>query len=466
MIFDDHEVADDWNIDRQWRDTVQGHPLGLRVLGNALAAYAVFQAWGNDPAQFQAGRPGRVLLDALPAWKGDERDATQAGALERIRRVLGLALQAADDRLVWHYGLDWPSHRVIVLDARTRRAYPEGRDPLAAPALLDDRAVDEQLVKPLQGPSKALNIVVAPAPIVGYPFVEQVAQLAYVRLAGGRRQARLGRDFEAWSFNPRCLEAVLRELAKAERVLILSGDVHYGFAATLDYWDERDKRRPAQTARLVQLTASGTKNETFLTRTLGGASFAQQRAGFDQWWRWHAALALTLLGAGLTVLPTDHSVLGWETRGPWLRWEGHPLTPRGDPPLEPVPSTTADAIAVPPDWRYRIRFQVDRRDDGERRPQGAPATPPIPQGVGPEQAYRLALVQRSRQRWSQMRRIVGRNNLGDVTFIWSDAERWVRQALWFTFDPNVLAQPGPYTVHDIRFAAPGPNDPKPDLDQG
>ena len=47
MIFDDHDVTDDWNLNPSWRDRVYTSPLGKAIVRNALMAYALFQDWGN-----------------------------------------------------------------------------------------------------------------------------------------------------------------------------------------------------------------------------------------------------------------------------------------------------------------------------------------------------------------------------------------------------------------------------------
>ena len=56
MLADDHDVTDDWflngKVERQLRGTgVIPGPGGRRMMRNALAAYAVFQHWGNDPVR-------------------------------------------------------------------------------------------------------------------------------------------------------------------------------------------------------------------------------------------------------------------------------------------------------------------------------------------------------------------------------------------------------------------------------
>ncbi|GIX21860.1 MAG: hypothetical protein KatS3mg121_0643 [Gammaproteobacteria bacterium] len=49
MMFDDHEVTDDWNLNADWQRRVARRPAGSRIMANALAAFWLFQAWGNDP---------------------------------------------------------------------------------------------------------------------------------------------------------------------------------------------------------------------------------------------------------------------------------------------------------------------------------------------------------------------------------------------------------------------------------
>ncbi len=47
MIFDDHEITDDWNLNPSWRDRVFTSPLGKAIIRNGMMAYALFQDWGN-----------------------------------------------------------------------------------------------------------------------------------------------------------------------------------------------------------------------------------------------------------------------------------------------------------------------------------------------------------------------------------------------------------------------------------
>src|SRR5262249_3776718 len=49
MIFDDHDVTDDWNLSVRWTMEVKARYLGKRIVANAISAFWLFQGWGNDP---------------------------------------------------------------------------------------------------------------------------------------------------------------------------------------------------------------------------------------------------------------------------------------------------------------------------------------------------------------------------------------------------------------------------------
>jgi len=68
MIMDDHDVTDDWNLNPIWVDRVYKTAFGRAILRNGLAAYTLFQDWGNDPLRYMnedtaaAGDARRMLL--------------------------------------------------------------------------------------------------------------------------------------------------------------------------------------------------------------------------------------------------------------------------------------------------------------------------------------------------------------------------------------------------------------------
>ena len=87
MVFDDHDVTDDWNIVRAWRDQVHTTPLGRRIITDALVAYAVFQDWGNDPLKYRTGDYRKLLDEAAKLFPG----ATGPPAVfEGLAKLFGL----------------------------------------------------------------------------------------------------------------------------------------------------------------------------------------------------------------------------------------------------------------------------------------------------------------------------------------------------------------------------------------
>lgn len=55
MMFDDHDITDDWNLSYMWKESVRNSSLGSHVIANGLAAYWAFQGWGNAPESFDDG---------------------------------------------------------------------------------------------------------------------------------------------------------------------------------------------------------------------------------------------------------------------------------------------------------------------------------------------------------------------------------------------------------------------------
>ncbi len=250
MICDDHDVTDDWFLDGAWCAAVLGSPLGRRIVRNALFAYAIFQAWGNDPAQF-ARAGGAGFLAALDAWRGDETDPLT----RLVEEYLGLPisfdgvgeLSHPPNALRWHYTVDGPGYRVFVLDTRTHRAYEE---PHATPGLLSPWALTEQLA----APPAALNIVVSATPVLGVSIVERFQSIDQIH------DDNYAYDREAWSLNRDAHQRLLRALRRMPCVVILSGDVHYGFGSVLQYWDE--SRTHPSTGTIVNFTSSSLHNPT------------------------------------------------------------------------------------------------------------------------------------------------------------------------------------------------------------
>ena len=156
MVFDDHEITDDWNLTPKWAKQTRASALGRAVIRNGLAAGTLFQSWGNDPRAYREGVPRRVLglieaLFASPTAAEPGPDKTAAAELER-RFDLQPAV-SNQTRMIWHFRYDGPGFEVIALDSRTWRGFePEANeqirsrfDPDATATLLTDEAMRLQI---------------------------------------------------------------------------------------------------------------------------------------------------------------------------------------------------------------------------------------------------------------------------------------------------------------------------------
>ena len=134
MVFDDHDITDDWNITPRWAKQTRASALGRAVLRNGLAACTLFQSWGNDPRAYRDGIPRRVLeliarLFASPAPAQPGPDPAAAGELERLFDLAPLPAGPPPPRMTWHFRYDGPGFEVIALDSRTWRGFePEANE--------------------------------------------------------------------------------------------------------------------------------------------------------------------------------------------------------------------------------------------------------------------------------------------------------------------------------------------------
>ncbi len=271
MIFDDHEVTDDWNISRDWITNVNRSAFGRAILRNGLLAYGIFQGWGNDPDTFAAsGDNAAFLTEAAKVLAPNHHvPAADTAALDQC---LGLGAEPdATKQIKWHYQLPGIKHHTVVLDTRTRRGFPNA---LPTPASLLGESLKTQLPAGTSAPpERELLLLVSPVPVLGPSIIEQIAQpladavhdvkLSAARLdysecnPTGQIEGRFVNDVESWAANELAFEEFIARVATHPRVVILSGDVHYGTSLSLDYW-KGGKDEAA--SRIVQLTASALHN--------------------------------------------------------------------------------------------------------------------------------------------------------------------------------------------------------------
>ncbi|MCC2597116.1 alkaline phosphatase D family protein [Pusillimonas sp. MFBS29] len=236
MIFDDHDITDDWNLSAKWETTAYEHPFSRRIVGNALIAYMLCQGWGNRPDVFSDVLDETGALTAKPDAQG-RLDAVAQDAL--IGRLLSFGK--------WGYVLR-TQPTVVVLDTRTRRwrsrrmrSRPSGLMDWESLTELQHELLDETAV-----------VIVSPTPMFGVKLIEVVQRICtFAGLA-------LTVDAENWMAHRGAASVMLnifRHTRTPGNYVVLSGDVHYSFVYDVQV---RDGDR---TPHIWQITSSGIKNE-------------------------------------------------------------------------------------------------------------------------------------------------------------------------------------------------------------
>lgn len=400
MMFDDHEVTDDWHMTRDWVTQVYGSQIARRVMQNALCAYAVFQAWGNTPEQFEGEQAGKKFLDALKDWIQAKMPAgTKANAvLERVIPCKLLpndnveipllkdgALIGSEKVIRWDYRIVFGKYEAVVTDARTRRSFP-GRQ-LAPAEHLSKEAIKLQAPDALGAEfNPEFTLVVSPCNIVTIPdfrkgFVGtglplKVGFSHIIKLAKGegiQKAALLNYDpdvADSWFVADGPFELLIARLAARmpksgnerlpARVIVLSGDVHFSASSRLQYWADKPFGETEGVANLVMahLVSSGFKNENSFWHVLHHTGFEVADVFDDE-----KRLPKTEVLAGYGKKVNDLTPAELDKRKELIdktRWFPNYRPAMFAPNEESAPSLlpyhqTDPAVKIPkPDWFYRI----------------------------------------------------------------------------------------------------------------
>lgn len=492
MMFDDHDVTDDWFLNYYWSEQAIANPRGKRIIQNGLSAFAIFQAWGNTPAYFEDFEGGWDLLEQLKTlYANNSSSGTDWTAVgNTIVPTLQNDLSSVGDLgsfptngkqlaggPIWSFDIVFDSFRVVVLDTRTRRGFQPVignniEDKMYAVHLLSSEAMHTH-VKVNPGYNHDLTIVVSPAPVIGHKLIEGVGQPAKIRASNLKHKkdpsAERGEfeyDFETWSGSTIAFSTLLKELVPYGKVVILSGDVHYAFSAQMQIWDTTNTNNPNANAVIAQLTASSAKNQD-KTTLLSGRRL--QRIG--------EAVTATTPHIIEKVFAWEKPQGGWPDPAPELYrtrtlgyfFPGYHNEPaKGDlivanrstrvVNITPVGKSSIIEIFIEPSWEYSTEFMVDRRDPDDR---GIDLNDPTPLLSEIEKEHSL------RSQFKKGRAALGQNNIGEVTFNWNypAANFQVIHNLWysveFRFKPDGdidLDENLPYTQHIIDLSV---NDNKP-----
>jgi hypothetical protein len=240
MVFDDHDVVDDWNLSARWLEEIAREPWWDDRIAGGLVSYWLYQHWGNL-------RPSELADDELARAVAAADDATDLlfGRVDgwRLDRPGATTTRWSTVRDLGGTG----SARLVLADTRNRRHLVEGQRAVVDAeemAWVADRArVDRDGVDHL--------LLASSLPWLLPHGVHHLERWGEALGAGrwgrvGRRFAetfRAGNDTEHWPSFGRSFDdlgALLRSVGAGEQgsapatALVLSGDVHFSYLAPAD----------------------------------------------------------------------------------------------------------------------------------------------------------------------------------------------------------------------------------------
>jgi phosphodiesterase/alkaline phosphatase D-like protein len=226
MIFDDHDVHDDWNISQAWIEEMRQKDWWNRHILGALASYWVYQHLGNLAPE--AHREDELLKRVKAAE--DAEPILEEFARRADRETSGTR---------WSYCRDLGRTRLIVIDSRAGRQLEEG-----ARSMLDEEEW-QWLEDHVSGDFDHLLLATSLPWLLGrgMHFAEAWSEAV---AAGGWGEAfmpvaeRLRRaiDLEHWAAFGESfarLAEIIRSVGAGERgrppasIVVLSGDVHHAY---------------------------------------------------------------------------------------------------------------------------------------------------------------------------------------------------------------------------------------------
>jgi hypothetical protein len=265
MVFDDHDVIDDWNTSASWVADMRATDWWRERILSGLMSYWVYQHLGNLS-------PAELAADPLYAAVREAPDGT--GALRDF------AARADTDpaSVRWSYRRDFGRVRLVMVDSRAARVLDEDHRSMLDPqeaAWLREQVMDGRE----DGACPYDHLLIGTSLPWLLPHLVHDIEAWNASLCGGERGARWARwgerirrgaDLEHWAAFPSSFDALAALIAEAgtgpgapATVSVLSGDVHHAYVAEPS-WPGR-----GPDAHVTQLTCSPVHNSVPLSIRLG-----------------------------------------------------------------------------------------------------------------------------------------------------------------------------------------------------
>ncbi|MFG2571636.1 alkaline phosphatase D family protein [Streptomyces sp. NPDC048481] len=310
MVFDDHDVIDDWNTSASWLADMRDTPWWRERLMSGLMSYWVHQHLGNLP-------PAELAADPLYAAVRETADGTGL-----LRDFAGRA-DTDPASVRWSYRRDFGRVRLLMADSRAARVLDEDARSMLHPG--EEAWLREQALDGLGSYDHLLIGTSLPWLLPHLVHDAEEWDAALCRGERGARWARFGEklrrgaDLEHWAAFPESFTALadlIAEVGTGSRapasVLVLSGDVHHAYAAE-PHWPDG----AGPDSRVLQLTCSPVHNSVPTS----------MRVGFRFGW----SAAARALGRGLRRHGRcPRPPVSWRrTGGPWFGNQLMSLTVHG-----------------------------------------------------------------------------------------------------------------------------------------
>ncbi|MFF0015165.1 alkaline phosphatase D family protein [Streptomyces sp. NPDC005374] len=252
MIFDDHDVIDDWNTSASWVEDMREVPWWQERLLSGLMSYWVYQHLGNLA-------PAELAADPLYAAVRESPDGTDE------LRAFACRAEADAASVRWSYRRDFGRVRLLMVDSRAARVLDE-----ESRSMLDPGEAEWLRGQALEERDSYDHLLIGTSLPWLLPHLVHDAEAWDAALCRGDRGVRWARfgedlrrkaDLEHWAAFPASFKALADLIAEVgsgpeapATVLVLSGDVHHAYVA------EPKWHTGGPDARVLQLTCSPVHN--------------------------------------------------------------------------------------------------------------------------------------------------------------------------------------------------------------
>jgi PhoD-like phosphatase len=235
MIFDDHEVADDWNISEAWVEETRNHPWWNDQISGSHVSYWIYQHLGNlsprELAENDLFERVKMAEDAGPVLREFAYRAHRESAGTR-----------------WSFYRDFGGARLVMIDSRGGRVLERGQRSMVDAE--EWRWIEEYAIGGFDHLLLATSLPVLLGPGMHHLQAWNEAVCSGVwgeRAAEWGEKIRRSQDLDHWSsFRDSFvgLTDLIRRVGAGEKgrppasILVFSGDVHHGYLTESTFRDD------------------------------------------------------------------------------------------------------------------------------------------------------------------------------------------------------------------------------------